>query len=118
MGTTLGRAPAAMKGVVSALSADVEGLVGHAGWKGEAAESFEKAWTADSLTAGVLSEVVGTVSGILTTLASDLRDVESTLHEAAAVAREAGAPVGAEGVPGTLTFVGPPGSEPSEEDQK
>ena len=42
MGTALGRAPETMKGVIRALSTDVEGLVGHAGWKGEAAESSRR----------------------------------------------------------------------------
>lgn len=58
-------APGEMEDVVRALSSKVDTLVGDAGWKGNAADSFHKAWTANSIQAGALSDTVGTVGKVV-----------------------------------------------------
>jgi uncharacterized protein YukE len=66
-------APGEMEDVVRALSSKVDTLVGDAGWKGDAADSFRKAWTANSIQAGALSDTVGTVGKVVGDLADKLQ---------------------------------------------
>ncbi|HEY6423211.1 MAG TPA: hypothetical protein VIY28_08215 [Pseudonocardiaceae bacterium] len=94
-------APAAMRDVVHALSTHVDDLVGAAGWSGGAAEAFQKRWTADSISAGSLADVVGNVGDVLRDLANNLDKVNTTLYNAAYEATKAGAPIGPDGTPGT-----------------
>jgi len=99
MGQTMQAAPVEMTGVVHALSAKVDGLVGDAGWKGDAAQSFQKAWTANSIQAVALSDVVGQVGGIMGDLAAKLQAIENALYTAAHEARTKGVPIGPKGEP-------------------
>lgn len=102
MAATTEAAPAAMRDVVHALSAKVDDLVDAAGWSGGAADAFRKRWTADSISAGSLADVVGHVGGVLGDLATNLDKVNMTLYNAAYEATKAGAPVGPDGRPGTI----------------
>ncbi|MGH3547738.1 MAG: hypothetical protein ACRDQU_06395 [Pseudonocardiaceae bacterium] len=102
MAVTTVAAPAAMRDVVHALSARVDDLVGAAGWSGGAAEAFQKRWTADSISAGSLADVVGHVGGVLGDLATNLDKVNMALYNAEYEATKAGAPVGPDGTPGTI----------------
>ncbi|PZS37720.1 MAG: hypothetical protein DLM62_17690 [Pseudonocardiales bacterium] len=102
MAATTAAAPAAMRDVVHALSAKVDDLVGAAGWSGGAAEAFQKRWTADSISAGSLADVVGHVGGVLGDLATNLNKVNMTLYNAEYEATKAGAPIGPDGAPGTI----------------
>ncbi|MGC1734529.1 MAG: hypothetical protein WA731_18055, partial [Pseudonocardiaceae bacterium] len=95
-------APAAMRDVVHALSTNVDDLVGAAGWSGGAAEAFQKRWTADSISAGSLADVVGNVGGVLGDLAANLDKVNMALYNAEYEATKAGAPIGPDGTPGTI----------------
>jgi len=97
MVTTLRPAPEDMRGVVSALSSRVDSLVHDAGWSGHAADAFRRAWTADSVAAGTLSEVVGGVGDTLSTLVSSLDILERAQREAAETARSAGVSVEGDG---------------------
>jgi len=102
MAITTAAVPAAMRDVVHALSAKVDDLVGAAGWSGGAAEAFQKRWTADSISAGSLADVVGHVGGVLGDLATNLDKVNMALYNAEYEATKAGAPVGPDGTPGTI----------------
>jgi uncharacterized protein YukE len=97
MGASLSAAPADMKGVISSLGAKVEDLVGDAGWKGDAAESFLKRWSADAITAGGLSEAVAQVGTIIGDLATKLQQVDNVLYGAAHTAQQHGVPIGPDG---------------------
>lgn len=99
LGETMKAAPNDMDDVVRALSSKTDGLVGDAGWKGDAATSFRKAWTANSIQAGALSEVVGHVGGIMDDLAAKLKDIEDSLYNAAHKAQNQGVPIGPKGEP-------------------
>jgi uncharacterized protein YukE len=109
MATMTAAAPAAMRDVVHALSAKVDDLVGAAGWSGGAAEAFQKRWTADSISAGSLADVVGNVGSVLGDLADNLDKVNMALYNAEYEATKAGAPIGPDGAPGTIvSSAGPP----------
>jgi hypothetical protein len=71
-----------MRDVVPALSTKVDDLVSAAGWSGGAAEAFQKRWTADSISAGSLADVVGDVGGVLGDLADNLDKVNMALYNA------------------------------------
>jgi hypothetical protein len=97
MVTTLQPAPEGMRGVVAALSSGVDALVHDAGWSGNAANAFRRTWTADSVTAGTLSEVVSGVGDTLATLVVSLDILESAQREAARTAGSTGVSVEADG---------------------
>ena len=113
MVTTLQAAPADMRGVVGALSSGVDGLVGDAGWSGAAADNFRRAWTADSVAAGTLSEVVAGVGDTLATLVGSLDILERAMREAAETARAAGVTVEADGSVRPFVVAVPPGASTS-----
>jgi uncharacterized protein YukE len=99
MAHTMQAAPGEMEDVVRALSSKVDTLVGDAGWKGDAADSFRKAWTANSIQAGALSDTVGTVGKVIGDLASKLQQIDNALYNAAHEAQKKGAPIGPQGEP-------------------
>lgn len=102
MASIMQGAPAEMRDVVHVLSTKVDDLVNAAGWSGDAADSFRKAWTADSITAGSLAEVVDSVGGIIGDLASNLEKVDNALYDAAYAASKQGIQVGPRGEPPTM----------------
>ncbi|MGH3720295.1 MAG: WXG100 family type VII secretion target [Pseudonocardiaceae bacterium] len=99
MAQTMQAAPGEMKDVVRALSSKVDTLVGDAGWKGDAADSFRKAWTANSIQAGALSDTVGTVGTVVGDLAGKLQQIDNALYNAAHEAQKKGVPIGPQGQP-------------------
>jgi uncharacterized protein YukE len=99
MGQIMKSAPQEMNEVVRALSSRVEALVGDAGWRGDAAESFRKAWTANSIQAGALSDVVSQVGTVVDDLSAKLQDIENVLYDAAHAAQTKGVPIGPSGEP-------------------
>jgi uncharacterized protein YukE len=92
-------APGEMHDVVTALSGQVDGLVGAAGWGGAAAQAFRKRWTSDSISAGSLADVVGGVASILGDLATSLDKLNGALQDAARAAAAQGVPIGPTGEP-------------------
>jgi hypothetical protein len=93
--------------VVTALDKNVSGVVGTAGWRGEAASSFSTAWDRDATAAralGVLIDQEGDVTG---ELAYNLATIEHALESAAAQVQQAGVPVGADGQPPEACFASP-----------
>jgi uncharacterized protein YukE len=106
MGLTIKAAPGEMKGVVQALSSKVDGLVGDAGWQGDAAEGFRKAWTANAIQAGGLSDAVGQVGEVMDGLAAKLQDIENSLYNAAHEAQKQGVAIGARGEPQPMASSG------------
>jgi uncharacterized protein YukE len=113
MGTAYTGAEKSLEGVVKPLGGQADKLVDDAGWKGEAAESFRGAWTADSMAAGALAELVGAVGKVLTDLSNRLSTAETGLQNAEDVAARAGVPMGPKGVPGELMTNNPPNAEES-----
>lgn len=99
MGQIMKSAPQEMNEVVRALSSRVEALVGDAGWRGDADESFRKAWTANSIQAGALSDVVSQVGTVVDDLSAKLQDIENVLYDAAHAAQKKGVPIGPSGEP-------------------
>ncbi|HWR48947.1 MAG TPA: WXG100 family type VII secretion target [Pseudonocardiaceae bacterium] len=99
MAQTMQAAPDGMKDVVRALSSKVDTLVGDVGWKGDAADSFRKAWTANSIQAGALSDTVGTVGKVVGDLAGKLQQIDNALYNAAHDAQKKGVLIGPQGEP-------------------
>jgi uncharacterized protein YukE len=99
MAQTMQAAPGKMEDVVRVLSSKVDTLVGDAGWKGDAADSFRKAWTANSIQAGALSDTVSTVGKVVGDLASKLQQIDNALYNAAHEAQKRGVPIGPQGEP-------------------
>ncbi|WP_329455340.1 WXG100 family type VII secretion target [Streptomyces sp. NBC_01497] len=113
MGTAYTGAKKSLEGVVKPLGGQADKLVDDAGWQGEAAESFREAWTADSMAAGALAELVGAVGKVLTDLSTRLSTAETGLQNAEDVAVQAGVPMGPAGAPGELMTNNPPNPEES-----
>jgi uncharacterized protein YukE len=112
MGSTLSGATTQMESVVKALDSGAGSLVSDAGWQGAAASSFRDAWTKDSVTAGGLSELVGSVAAILSSLGSTLSELNDALYSAYETARGQGVSVGPNGAPlPMLTGGGTPTAE-------
>ncbi|MCA1221142.1 hypothetical protein [Streptomyces sp. 8L] len=108
MGTAYVKAKKSLDDVVKPLGEQADKLVDDAGWKGDAADSFREAWTADSMAAGAFAEFVSAVGLVFTTLSSRLLSAESGLQNAEDVAVRAGVPMGPKGVPGQLMTNNPP----------
>lgn len=100
-GTMYGYMPE-IEGVVKALDAKVDQIVHDAGWSGDAADGFRKAWESDSLGATALSGAIEQIGQVVDTLAVNLANFEHALEEAADEARAAGVPVGDDGKPPTM----------------
>ncbi len=108
IGTTMAPAPGLIDGVVRALGATVDSLATDAGWYGEAADAFRKAWAENAIQAGGLAAVVAQVGGTLGGLGDTLQKIENDLYDAANQAAGQGAQIGARGVPATLVITGDP----------
>ncbi|MEU2711787.1 WXG100 family type VII secretion target [Streptomyces sp. NPDC007205] len=100
--------------VVKPLSSVVDKLVGDAGWKGEAAESFRAKWSEDALAAGGFAELVHATGEILQTLADALSTCETSLQNAQHIAARKGVATDAKGAPLPVMTANPP----SAQDQK
>ncbi|MBO1335383.1 WXG100 family type VII secretion target [Streptomyces sp. VRA16 Mangrove soil] len=103
-----------LEDAVRPISEAVEGLVGDAGWTGEAAESFRAQWSEDALTAGAFANLVHDAGDILDTLVSELSACETALQNAEFTATRKGVPMGPRGVPNAMMTADPP----SADDQK
>jgi uncharacterized protein YukE len=103
-GTMYGYLPE-INGVINALDKAVGQIVHDAGWQGDAANSFSKAWEADALGATALSGVIQQVGDVCNTLAVNLSNFEHALEEAADEARKQGVKIGPDGK--VQEFVGP-----------
>ncbi|MGQ5638294.1 MULTISPECIES: WXG100 family type VII secretion target [unclassified Streptomyces] len=114
MAETYKNAKDKLDGVVKPLSTAVDKLVGDAGWKGEAAESFRAKWSEDALTAGGFAELVHSAGEILETLANALSTCEKSLQNAQHIAAGKGVSTDAKGAPLPMMTANPP----SAEDQK
>jgi hypothetical protein len=93
--------------VVTALDKNVSGVVGTAGWRGEAASAFTTSWDRDATAAralGVLIDQEGDVTG---ELAYNLATIEHALESAADQVQQAGVPVGPDGQPPEACFSNP-----------
>jgi hypothetical protein len=93
--------------VVTALDKNVSGVVGTAGWRGEAASAFTTSWDRDATAAralGVLIDQEGDVTG---ELAYNLATIERALEAAAQQVQQAGVPVGPDGQPPEACFASP-----------
>ncbi|MEY9935929.1 WXG100 family type VII secretion target [Streptacidiphilus sp. MAP5-3] len=99
MGATLTGAVEALQSVVAPLDSGVDSLVSSAGWQGDAATSFRKAWTTDSITAGGFSDLVGSVGKTLSSLGDSLSSLNDALYNAAQTAKSKGLQVGPHGEP-------------------
>ncbi|MFG2134238.1 WXG100 family type VII secretion target [Streptomyces sp. NPDC048751] len=100
--------------VVRPLTTAVESLVGDAGWKGEAAETFRATWSEDALAAGAFASLVHSAGDILATLVDALTACETALQNAEHVATRKGVTMGDKGVPEPMVTANPP----SADDQK
>lgn len=92
--------------VADALSAQVQQVVGAAGWEGTAASAFTSAWDRDSLTAEAVRRVADQVAGIVGWLAGTLSQIEAGLEWAADQASAHGVPIGADGAPPQVCYLG------------
>lgn len=99
MGATLTGAVEALESVVAPLNSGVDSLVSAAGWQGDAAVSFRKAWTTDSITAGGFSDLVGSVGKTLSSLGDALSSLNDALYNAAQTAKSKGLELGPHGEP-------------------
>jgi uncharacterized protein YukE len=108
IGTTTAPARGLIDDVVRALDAKVDSLAADAGWSGEAADAFRKAWAENAIQAGGLAEVVVQVGTTLGGLGDILQKIESDLYDAANQAAGQGAQIGDRGVPATLVITGDP----------
>ncbi|MFJ9362752.1 WXG100 family type VII secretion target, partial [Streptomyces mirabilis] len=108
MGTALTGAKEHLDDIVKPLSKGVDKLVKDAGWKGEAAEKFEAAWTKDAITAGGFAELVYAVGKELTDLSTNLSSANTALQNAAYVAQKKGVSMGPKGEPIPLATNNPP----------
>ena len=108
MGSTLSGAVEELEGVVKPLSSGADGLVGAAGWQGEASESFRAAWTEDATTAGGLADLIGAVGKTLTDLGTTLSTLNDALYNASQTAAQNGIKVGADGSPPASIVVNNP----------
>ncbi|MGW0208369.1 WXG100 family type VII secretion target [Streptomyces sp. NPDC003233] len=111
MGTALTSAKEHLDDIVKPLSKGVDKLVKDAGWKGEAAEKFEAAWTKDAITAGGFAELVYAVGKELTDLATNLSSANTALQNAAHVAQKKGVSIGPKGEPVPLATNNPPSAK-------
>ncbi|MFG2638539.1 WXG100 family type VII secretion target [Streptomyces sp. NPDC048362] len=114
MADTYKNAKDKLDGLVKPLSAAVDALVGDAGWKGEAAESFRARWSEDALAAGGFAELVHAAGDILGTLADALSTCETSLQNAQHIAARKGVATDARGTPQPIMTADPP----SADDQK
>jgi hypothetical protein len=93
--------------VVTALDKNVSGVVGAAGWRGEAASAFTTSWDRDATAAralGVLIDQEGDVTG---ELAYNLATIEHALESAAQQVEQAGVALGPDGQPPEACFSNP-----------
>ncbi|MBF9067540.1 WXG100 family type VII secretion target [Streptacidiphilus fuscans] len=99
MGATLTGAVEPLQTVIASLDSGVDSLVSAAGWQGDAATQFRKAWTTDSITAGGYSDLVGSVGKTLSSLGDSLSSLNDALYNAAQTAKSKGLQVGPHGEP-------------------
>jgi hypothetical protein len=93
-------------GVAAALSAQVQQVVGAAGWQGNAASAFTAAWERDSLTAQAVRQTADQVAGVVGWLAAALSQFEAWLEQAAAEASTHGVSIGPDGEPRQVRYPG------------
>ncbi len=110
MGTAMKSAPESTQAVVAALGNQVEKVVGDAGWKGQAADAFRKAWTSTSIQVGGLATTVAGIGRTLGDLGDTLQQIEADLYNAAYEAKGRGAQIGDDGKPLPLAISGDPDS--------
>lgn len=97
-GTLYGYGPQ-ITGVAKALDGKVKQIVGDAGWQGDAASGFSKAWDHDSLGANALAKATDATGDVVDWLAVNLAKIESALEKAASEAQSHGVPIGGNGEP-------------------
>ncbi|MFI9804684.1 WXG100 family type VII secretion target [Streptomyces sp. NPDC052301] len=111
MAETYKNAKDKLDGVVKPLSGTVDKLVGDAGWKGEAAETFRARWSEDALAAGGFAELVHAAGEILETLAGALSTCETSLQNAEHIAARKGVATDAKGAPVPIMTADPPSAD-------
>jgi uncharacterized protein YukE len=85
--------------VTGALTSKVSAVVNAAGWQGQAASAFTRAWERDSVAAGQLSSAITACGNVVDVLAVNLAKIENALEHAAGQASAHGVPLGANGGP-------------------
>jgi uncharacterized protein YukE len=92
--------------VAAALNAQVQQVVGAAGWEGTAASAFTAAWERDSLTADALGVAAGQMAGIIGWMAVALSQIEARLEQGADQASAHGVLIGPDGAPAEVCYAG------------
>jgi hypothetical protein len=92
--------------VAAALNAQVQRVVGAAGWQGKAASAFTAAWERDSRAAQVVGGIADQVAVTVGWLAMALSQIEAMLEQAADEASAHGVPIGADGAPPQACYAG------------
>jgi hypothetical protein len=92
--------------VAAALNAQVQRVVGAAGWQGKAASAFTAAWERDSRAAQVVGGIADQVGVTVGWLAMALSQIEAMLEQAADEASAHGVPIGADGAPAQACYAG------------
>lgn len=92
--------------VAAALNAQVQRVVGAAGWQGKAASAFTATWDRDSKTAQVVGGIADQIAVIVGWLAMALSQIEAMLEQAADEATAHGVPIGADGAPPQACYAG------------
>jgi uncharacterized protein YukE len=85
--------------VTGALNSKVSAVVNAAGWQGQAASAFTRAWERDSVAATQLSAAVTACGNVADVLAVNLAKIENALEHAADQTSAHGVPLGANGAP-------------------
>jgi uncharacterized protein YukE len=85
--------------VVTALDRQVATIVNDAGWQGQAASAFSRAWQSDAIGATALATVITSTAETCNWLASKLSIIENALEKVAQEAADHGVQIGPDGQP-------------------
>lgn len=110
MGNAMKPAQEQTNDIVKALSSQVDKVVNDAGYSGDAATAFRKAWTATSIQVGGLATVTSGIGQSLGTLGDRLQQIEADLYNTAQEAKGRGAQISDDGKPLSLVITGDPDS--------
>ncbi|MFI6167464.1 WXG100 family type VII secretion target [Nocardia sp. NPDC051052] len=111
MGTIMKAAQESTDDIVKALGNQVDKVVGDAGYSGNAADAFRKAWTSTSIQVGGLATVTSGIGQTIATLGDRLQQIEADLYNAAYEAKGQGAQIDDNGKPLILAITGDPDSD-------